>query len=277
MSRRRSKGLRRSGSRPSQLRCFGGQRRVVPHAKAEALATERGFTLIELLVVIAITALLLSILMPALSKARSTATRMRCASNLRQIDLAVRLYLEGNDDFYPCNAEDPLYIYMDPATGKKTAIWLWMGRGWRSFVEPYLGGNIDANNPSVLFCPQDRTAPEKYESTSYAYSMAFYHSPEQIDTMSSKADNYSNPRPSMPQKWLNVKKPDGKILIGEWASNHLRVDKEDGWWCWQGSRNYLFADGQVQFLNAEDIRQAHDSYPNPNLTIHGISGIDWPK
>jgi prepilin-type N-terminal cleavage/methylation domain-containing protein len=234
----------------------------------------RGFTLIELLVVIAVIALLLSILMPSLSKARSIAARLRCASNLRQIDVAVRLYLEGNDDFYPCH-EDP--IYTDPDTNQK--IWLWMGRGWRSFVEPYIGGNIDANNPSVLFCPQDRTAPEKYESTSYSYSMAFYHSPEQIGAMSSIADQYKTPVESVPQKWLNVKKPDGKILIGEWTSNHLRVDKDTdkGWWCTVGSRNYLFADGQIRFLKAQDIRLARDGYPNPNLTIHGISGIDWPK
>jgi len=60
-----------------------------------------------------------------------------------------------------------------------------MGRGWRFLVEPYLGGNIDEKNPSVLFCPQDHIAKDKYESTSYSYSMAFYHSPEQIDDMNS--------------------------------------------------------------------------------------------
>jgi len=236
-----------------------------------------GFTLIELLVVIAITALLLSTLMPSLSRARSIAYRLRCASNLKQIGVAVHLYLEGNEDFYPCDANDPLYT--DPDTGQK--IWLWMGRGWRSFVEPYLSGNIDANNPSVLFCPQDRTAPEKYESTSYSYSMAFYHSPEDIDTLNYITDQYgaTSPAPCTPQKWLNVKKPDGKILIGEWTSNHSRVNKDEdkGWWCSKGSRNYLFADGQVQFIKAENIRPARDGCPNPNLTIHGISGIDWPK
>ena len=240
----------------------------------------RGFTLIELLVVIAIIALLLSILMPSLSKARSVAKQLACAHNLKQIDLAVHLYIQGNDDIYPC-AEDPLYT--DPITGQE--IWLWMGRGWRSFVEPYIGGNIDANNPSVLFCPQDRTEPEKYESTSYAYSMAFYHSPDQIDAMNSPSSTCgeNNPFvPSVPQRSLDVAKPSGKILIGEWNSNHLRVVEEgwygyDGWWCWQGSRNYLFADGQVNFLKAKDIREANDGYPNPNLTLHGIKGIDWPR
>jgi prepilin-type N-terminal cleavage/methylation domain-containing protein len=233
-----------------------------------------GFTLIELLVVIAIIALLLPILMPSLSKARSLAYRLKCASNLSQIDLAVCLYLEGNNDTYPCDACDPL----------PNGLWLWMGRGWRSFVEPYLGGNIDANHPSVLYCPQDRTAPAQYESTSYAYSMAFYHSPEQIDNMNSPGNTCgTGPSvPSVPQRDLNVIKPAGKIIIGEWNSNHLRVVEQGwygygGWWCWEGSRNYLFADGQIQFLRAENVRPANDSYPNPNLTVHGIRGIDWPK
>jgi prepilin-type N-terminal cleavage/methylation domain-containing protein/prepilin-type processing-associated H-X9-DG protein len=240
----------------------------------------RGLTLIELLVVIAIIALLLSILMPSLSKARSVAKRLACAHNLRQIDLAVHLYIQGNDDIYPC-AEDPLYT--DPVTGQK--IWLWMGRGWRSFVEPYLGSNIDANNPSVLFCPQDPTDPEKYESTSYAYSMAFYHSPEQIDNLvytETHAEQWDTAALSIPQRSLCVAKPQGKILIGEWDSNHISIVEDTRWWCkgwwsWEGSRNYLFADGQVNYLKAEQIREARDGCPNPNVTGHGIRGIDWPR
>lgn len=226
-----------------------------------------GFTLVELLVVISIIAILLSILMPTLRKARSMAKRLVCTHNLKQIDLAFRLYLDGNDDTYPCS-DDP--VSTDPY------YWLWMGRGWRSFVEPYLGGNVDANNPSVLFCPQDRTAREKWESTSYAYSMAFYHSPEQIDNMNDESDTYLNPQPSIQQKSSSVAHPSGKILIGEWLSNHLPIDKDGGWWCWEGARNYLFADGQVLFLKAKQIREANDGWPDANLTINGIKGRDWP-
>jgi len=227
--------------------------------------TKRAFSLVELLVVIAIIGLLLSILTPSLVRARATAKRLACAHNLKQINLAVNLYLNSQDNTYPC-AQDLL-----PA-----GYWLWMGRGWRRFVEPYLGDRIDVNNPSVLLCPQDRTDPAKYESTSYAYSMAFYHSPEQIDAMSDQSDTYSNPQPSIPQRSFAVAHPAGKILCGEWLSNHLPVDDDKGWWCWQGGRNFLFADGQIRFLKADEIRPARDGWPDANLTVHGIHGRDYP-
>lgn len=234
------------------------------------------FTLIELLVVIGIIALLLAILIPVLGKASSLSKRIACKSNLRQIDLAMRMYLNGHNNTYP-STQDP--VYTDPNTSD--FVWLWMGRGWRPFIESYLVENIDTQNPSVLFCPEDRAEPEKYESTSYSYSMSFYHSPEQINNMISPADTCGNGpfTEPVPQTILNVKNPSEKIVIGEWNSNHLHVTEQGwfgygGWWCWQGKRNYLFTDGSVEYIEATDIAEATDGYPNPNLTVNGIKGSD---
>ena len=131
------------------------------------------------------------------------------------------------------------------------------------------------------FCFVRRTLSAKTISTSYAYSMAFYHSPEQIDNMNSVSDQWGDNNPPVHcvrQRSPNVARPSQKILIGEWLSNHLPVNgKDPGWWDWQGTRNYLFADGQVLFLEAAQIREANDGNPNPNLTRHGIRGIDWPR
>lgn len=247
-----------------------------------------GFSLVELLVVISIIALLLSILMPVLGKAKTAAMRLKCASNLKQINLAMNMYLDGNNDIYPCAA--------DPVDPNDPYLWLWMGRGFRPFIEPYLGDKVGRANDSVLFCPQDNNAKRSSLSgkdfgyTSYAYSMSFYHSQEQINSMSSPTDTYLNPRPSIPQKRFDVRRPSGKILNGEWDSNHQRVshsgiDGDDGkwcksghgWWCNKGGRNFLLADGQVLYLKAEDIRRANDGLPDANLTKNGIKGIDWPR
>jgi prepilin-type N-terminal cleavage/methylation domain-containing protein len=61
----------------------------------------RGFTLIELLVVIAIIAILAAILFPVFAKARDSARKTSCASNMRQLGLALQMYAQDYDETLP--------------------------------------------------------------------------------------------------------------------------------------------------------------------------------
>src|SRR5437879_5728666 len=72
--------------------------------RQKASSTRRhnnAFTLIELLVVVGVIAILASTILPALSKAKQRSIQTHCMSNLKQIGIAMQLYVNDNDDFLP--------------------------------------------------------------------------------------------------------------------------------------------------------------------------------
>ncbi len=237
----------------------------------------KSFTLIELLVVVAILAVLLGLLVPAVGQARRESWKSMCGSNLKNIGLAFDMYRGDYRDVYPCG-KDPLFY----ATDTNKWIWLWMGRGWRSVLGPFIAPDLSADNPNVLWCPKDIAPRDQYTNTSYSYTMSFYHSPTQINQMKDPTWMYGNPPgkilPPVGIQSTRVVMPARKILGGEWFSNHRPVTgnatTEPGWWSRQGARNYLFADGHADFVPAEKIKPANDGNSNPGLTIDGVEGSD---
>jgi len=120
-----------------------------------------GFTLVELLVVISIIAVLLSILMPSLSKARGAAQRVVCQNNLKQQSLACSLYMEDNRGVFPGVLSEAGHSY-----------WAWGGKEGTArttnvkvrYLNPYIGRKkaVDKksndSNLKLFSCPSDKGA-----------------------------------------------------------------------------------------------------------------------
>lgn len=114
---------------------------------------KKAFTLIELLVVIAIIAVLAAILFPVFAQAREQARQAVCTSNVRQLSMAVQMYLQDYDEtfpiFYAYNTWDP--IHNVPAPSGTPA-----HKGVEVELMPYVKNHL------IFKCPDDQGGPSLY-------------------------------------------------------------------------------------------------------------------
>ncbi|HEY3857040.1 MAG TPA: prepilin-type N-terminal cleavage/methylation domain-containing protein [Verrucomicrobiae bacterium] len=189
------------------------------------MKNKQAFTLVELLVVIAIIAILAGLLLPSLTQANQNSKQTVCASNLKQVSLAIRLYASDYSDSLPILPSPNPY-----PNG--------VGAFYKQLVKSYVGlSGPPSPTEKVFICPSDSVICKQlgHAYTSYTFN-GYEVGPGSLPRITG-------------QKLGAIKSPSKADLVGEWTAffggaMHPKIDSNQ-----PDPRNVLgFVDGHVRFV-----------------------------
>jgi prepilin-type N-terminal cleavage/methylation domain-containing protein/prepilin-type processing-associated H-X9-DG protein len=231
------------------------------------------FTLVELLVVIAIIALLISILLPTLGRARQQSQSIRCQSQLRQIGIAFRLYAANNDDSLPI-------AYTDGRVNGVDDVWAGSGTDWTllllnamqkseglTFEEANDAGLTDSKSKQLFNCPVAPVSAESNYRTTYAPHPRLVPEIREIEWFSGQ--------PAKPYKITRVRRSSEKLLAADAAVTSNDAFAHANLWRLDAGR----ASAHVLTSQETIVNLAAPGDPLPYYILPGVS-IDvtpWPS
>lgn len=235
----------------------------------------RAFTLIELLVVISIIALLVSILLPSLQKAREHAKRAVCGQRLHQCSIALIGYALDYGEKLP-----PHDNYPYPALPSETV----KGSDWcqkHPFIVPYMSKSQDGEYVSAfyesyiidheaLFCPNQKDTPD---ASSFTYSIGYHYyggfTGDGIDGLNAGRWLDRKEKPKMPTRAIDRGEfPLMSDMANHWTSDVYSYDK----WYWSHTLqqrdgiNMLRLRGNVEWKGLNDSEYSMDRKYNGGTT-----------